>query len=540
MVRILLILVLSLTTAVSATQTKIVYEGRPPSTKINSSQLPADISKTEDSIEVMLGACGYLNAKVTLQDQQIVINAGPQFTLDTLVISGDTTYRTTPAIPFVAEQVNAYLENILDLERNKGYLYASLTVDSISKHAAGVNVIASLIRGPLMRLAGLEFSGLKRTDPTLLRKYLPVDSGAPLTQDRLDNLESEASAVPFVTFQPPARIEPLPGYTGASVKLDFVEPRQVNIEGGGGYLPGNKSVVVWNLKLDFKNPFGGGRNFNVLSEKRETRRQLLDVGYDQPIFLLGRGTLGGSVSTRDYRDQFYEFAASAGYETALSPDFTAGLKLSGRSVEPATNEPSYSSYTAAFSIARTTLRRNLNPRSGFSGRWNIGFDFRSYSTDSLGQQQTQSSFNEVRNEINADYYRPLAQSFLIHFGLGYRGLETAQQLPPLSELYFVGGPGTVRGFRNEQYTAVRTGFGSVEPRYRFETGYLFLFYDGAYISNRIADSAGSVNTHVDYINGYGFGVAVVNSLRSIKLSLGWNPDIPFDQPQFSIEISSSI
>jgi outer membrane protein assembly factor BamA len=532
--------VLTLATAVSATQTKIVYEGRPPSTKISSSQIPADMSEVENSVTAILANAGYLNAKVARRDDRIIINAGPQFTLDTLVISGDSTYRTAPAIPFVAEQANAYLENILDLERNKGFLYASLTVDSISKHAAGVNVIASLIRGPLMRLAGLEFGGLKRTDPALLRRYLPIDSGAPLTQDRLDNLESEASAIPFVAFQPPARIEPLPGYTGATVKLDFVEPRQVNIEGGGGYLPGSNSVVVWNLKLDFKNPFGGGRNFNVLSEKRETRRQLLDVGYNQPMFLLGRGTLGGSVSTRDYRDQFYEFAASAGYETALSPEFTAGLTLSGRSVEPATNDPSYSSCAAAFAIARTTIRRNLNPRSGFSGRWNIGFDFRSYSSDSLGQQRSQSSFNEVRNEINADYYRPLAQSFLIHFGLGYRGLETAQQLPPLSELYFVGGPGTVRGFRNEQYTAVRTGFGSVEPRYRFETGYLFLFYDGAYINNRIADSSASVNTHIDYINGYGFGLAVVNNLRSIKLSLGWNPGIPFDQPQFSIELSSSI
>ncbi len=401
-------------------------------------------------------------------------------------------------------------------------------------------MLLRLNRGPSMRLVHLKFSGLKRTDPSLVSKYLPFDSGAVINQESVADIERAASSIPFAAFQPPARIEPLPGYTGADLGLDFVEPRQVNIEGGGGYLPGTQSVLVWNLKLDFRNPFGGGRNFSVLSEKRETRRQLLDISYSQPVFLIGNGTLGARVATRDYRDQFYEFAASASYHTSLSPDFVVGLQLEGRSVEPATNDASYSTYSAGFSITRSTLRNKLNPHSGFAGRWNIGFDFRSYASDSAAQTQGQTSFNEVRNDIGADYYRPVSRGLILHLGLGYRGLETAEKLPPVSELYFIGGPGSIRGFRNEQYTAVHAGLGTLEPRYRFETGYLFIFYDGAYLDNRIADDNGVVKTDSRYVNGYGFGFGVVNSLRSIRLSLGWNPDIPFDQPQFSVEFSSSI
>ena len=531
-------LLLTFTSAVAGAE--VVYEGKSPSTKINLNSVMTGTSSLSDSILTLLQNEGYLDATVRSRNDSLIIRAGNQYSFDTLCIMGDTAMTLLPGVPFRAKQASEYFANALSIFRESGYLYPELTVQSVRKHEHGVAVEARANLGPLMRFQGLKLAGLKRTDPSLIRRYLTVDTLSPLTARKIDDLDRQARAIPFVTFLPPVKILPLPGFTGASAELDFIEPPQVSIEGGGGYLPGTASAVVWNLNLSFRNLFGSGRSISILSEKRDTRRQLLDISYSQPMFVIGKGLVSGRAATRDYRDEFYEFAVGAGYETSISSEFTAGLHLGGRTVEPSNDYRSYSSYSASFSIARSGVNDKLNPSSGLSGRWDIGFDFRSYSVDTSVSSAGQSSFNEVRNSISSDYYHPLAGGIVIRLGLGYRGLETAEEFPPLSELYFVGGPGTVRGYRNEQYSAVRTGFGTFEPRWRFGSGFLLLFYDGAYVNNRIKNADGSVGSQERYINGYGFGLAVVNTLRSINLSLGWNPDIPFDQPRLSIEISSSI
>ena len=125
------------------------------------------------------------------------------------------------------------------------------------------------------------------------------------------------------------------------------------------------------------------------------------------------------------------------------------------------------------------------------------------------------------------------------FGFNYRGLETGETEPPLSELYLIGGPGTLRGFRNDRFVAQRTAFASVEPRLRFRTAYLFLFYDGAYLNRRTVADSGTV-TNEDYRYGYGLGLAVADANRSVKLSLGWNEETGFDQPRLSIELQSDL
>ena len=361
-----------------------------------------------------------------------------------------------------------------------------------------------------------------------------------LTDDFLRTIEASAAAVPFVTFDRPVVIRPRPGYTTADLELDFKEKPQALFEGGAGYSAGNNSSLFWHLNLRFQNLFGHGRQISLFSEHREENRQVLDLSYVQPFFLAGLGSLGGRVATRDYRDEFYEFGVEGWYQTKITEGLDARLTIGWRSVEPTDALPSFKAFTAGFGVIRDGRDSGFNPTRGLSFTWAIDFSHRRYANDTLLTAAANSSFNETRNRLTVSWYQSVSGFLVNYIRLGYCGLETAEPLPPLSELFFIGGPQTVRGFRNEQFAALRAAYGTIEPHFHFNGGYGFVFYDAAYINNRVLNQTGSTITEELFRNGYGVGLTIIDNRRIVKLSLGWNPEITFDQPRLSVELSTGI
>ncbi|UCD63683.1 MAG: BamA/TamA family outer membrane protein [Candidatus Zixiibacteriota bacterium] len=536
---VLLAVITVILVTITASGANIVFEGTPP----DNPKTVAGYARrypNPDSLAAFLVREGYLDAAVRRDSTRLVVDAGQRCRIGQIKWLGDTGSTRLAAIPFTQRNLEQSIEDRLAPLRDSGYYYCTAAVISISRRGSEIFPVVRLTPGPRLILKSSLFSGLTRTSPQLVARYIPIESGDTLTERKLEAAEKAAAAVPFVNFTPPLMLKPRAGYTDTDLEFVFVEKKQAVIAGGGGYVPEAPSSFVWHLDLAFQNLFGRGRQIRIKSEKREADRQVLDIGYTQPVFLIGTGSAGGRVATRDYRGRFYEFALSAHYRARFSPGFSASLGLSWRRVEPEGNFPSFSSFASAVTVARDNLDDSLNPSGGLSIDWTIEFSYRRYLSDSLSAQSAKSSFNETRNRLAASWFRPLVSNLIAHVGVGYVGFETSEPLPPVSELYYIGGPGTIRGYRNEQFTALRSAYGTVEPRLRFTSGYLFAFYDAAYINNRIIGAGGGVETDEFYRCGYGLGGAVIDRARSVRLSLAWNPDSPFDQPRLSIEFSSEI
>lgn len=500
----------------------------------------AEKDTNPDTLRALLVGEGYLDAVVAVDSDLVRINAGPLYRLAQIFWAGDSTVTTTARPAFSRGNLEEVLAGRLRSYQERGYLYASAAVLGVHRLGTDVTVRVRLSPGPFLILERSILTGLTRTRGELIERYLPLESGDTLTDLALRRTERAAASIPFVLYRPPAVIQPRPGYTAADVELTFEEKKQVLVSGGGGYTPTGSSRVVWNLNLAFQNLFGQGKQIRLHSERRETDRQVLDINYSQPVFLIGVGSLSGRVATRDYRDRFYEFALGSRYEFLVTRDFKASLGLGWRSVEPSGNAPSYSSFAAEVSVARNNLDNQLNPSSGLLLRWAIEFSYRRYTADSLASPPERGSFNETRNNVDVRWYQTLVRGLVGHVAVSYAGLETGESLPPLSELYYIGGPGTIRGYRNEQFAAVRSAYGTLEPRWRMAGGYIFAFYDGAYINNRVSGIDGGVVTDEFYRSGYGFGAAIIERSRSVTISMGWNPETSFDQPRLSLKFSSEI
>jgi len=541
--QIALVLLLMMT----ATPQEINYDGPPPHNRQQFERFVKNVIRQHvndqslaDSASTWLRDAGYLDSRVNLDDDNILITAGEQYRLDLLQVTADSSYDVEVMAPFTRETLDKAVERLLTRLHNQGHYFARATIGKIEEADRQVTIELTLHPGPLTTVAGKTYLGLDRTRPDVIDMYLPVSPGDTLTDALIERTEQAALEIEFADFVPPLMIRPRAGFTETDLEFRFRERKQIRFLGGGGYIPDDATGLVWNLDLTLTNIFGDGRQVGLRSERREKGRTVLDVRYQQPLFIMGVGQLGLKIATRDYRDRFYEFSLGSEYNTRLGQSFVTGLELGWKRVEPAVDLAGYSRFAAAYSIGLSKLDNRQNPSRGSDLAWMITFAHRRYSSDSVIVKPERIVFNETRTNVSLRFYYPLLNSLIGHLGLGYSGMETSETFPPESELTFIGGPGTLRGYRNEQFLAQRTATGTVEPRLRFDQGYLFVFYDAAYINRPIPDIDGNARTDELYRYGYGFGVELLNSEKSLKLSLGWNRDLAFDQPRISIQFAADI
>ena len=528
-----------------------MFEGGQPA-GLNS--LPAYVAALEqsrvkdadivDSLELRLQREGYLDARVAITDSTLAVEAGPRAHLAEITIAETDRVFDFDGVPFTSARLETAINQVLSDSYEAGYYYARAQISEIHRSSNLIYVSLTTLPGPVVEVAQTNLLGLKRTNRDAIMRYLPLIAGDTLTEKKVVQTEAEASRIPFVQFLPPAELKPRPGYTETDIDLHFREYPAVTILGGAGYVPTDGGRLVWSLDLNLRNLFGSGREIGILTDRRESNRTTLQLNYRQPLFVGGRGQLSVGVATRDYRDDFYEFALNSGYQVSLSQSFSSSIDLSWRRVDPTEIgplNPSFSVYQVGFGVSRANLDDEVNPSRGARLEANISYVYRRFT----GRAQTDSAatsrdaLNETRSRIRAEWFLPVTGSVVLRLTAAYSGLESSDGNLPLSELQLLGGPPTLRGYRNEQFAGKRAAWSSVEPRVRYSSGYLFLFYDAAYI-NRQSTTVGDGLRAELFRDSFGLGLLIVDENRSARLSIGWNGRDKENQPRLSIELSAGL
>ncbi len=492
-------------------------------------------SEAADSIKVWLGREGYLDADASVRSDTIDIASGARYRFNRLVLIPDSAGSRTYTGFFTKATLDRAVSDVIDEYVARGYYYARATVGELERIGDAVNVTLQVNPGPLVTVVDLKFEGLTRTKPEILRNRLPIRSGDTLNDRLVADVERSADAIRFADFTPPLVVHPRVGYTQADLTLRMREKQQFNFSGGAGYINEGNNRIVWDIAFEIPNLFGEGKRVAAQSSRRETGRNLLRIEYQQPSTWLGRGEFDASLTTRDYRDNFYEFSLAAGYAVEIARGTRVGTSLGWKRVEP-TDSVGYSRYAVEVKIDRSQIDDGMNPSSGYRLLTAVTYGYRKYSRDSLAASR---SFNDTRATLNFTRYLPLIRGVVAVASIGYRGVESSGESLPLSELHFIGGAGTLRGFRNEQFAAQRAALGSIEPRIRFAAGYLFGFFDVAFMQLPVFND-NHFSLDEDYESGFGGGLALVTSDRSVKLSLGWNKELQVDEPYLSVEFLSGL
>jgi outer membrane protein assembly factor BamA len=476
-----------------------------------------------------------------IKERQLLVSSGRRYVLSNLILHDDSSsIKVTENRPFDSANTALAVESQLQEFRDKGYLYVAGQTDKVTTEDTSVELSLLINKGPQVKSAEPLIAGLTRTDRKIVKRYLPDNRDGVLTSNYLEELNTAAAQIPFVRFQPPLTLQPRPGYSVSDILLNFFEKTPVRFEGAAGITGGESSQPVWSFNLSFNNLLGQGKRVEIKSERPDPRRSLLNVAYSQPLWLSGLGEITLAVQTRDYRDEFYDFVVTAGYQTRINRRFVAGLDLEWKSSKPETGSAGYNRYSGQFSISRRTFSENFNPKSGLSLKWGIGFSHRKYRSETLTDSLDSRTFNESRNSLSAQLYQPIAGPIQIQSSVKYMGMESGEELPPLSELMQIGGPGTIRGYRTEQFMVVRAALATIEPRVRFRQGFVFAFYDAAYLNNRQLNANDDIITNEQFKWSYGVGFGLGSDERSVLMSLAANYELGLGEPRLSIELSSDI
>jgi hypothetical protein len=131
------------------------------------------------------------------------------------------------------------------------------------------------------------------------------------------------------------------------------------------------------------------------------------------------------------------------------------------------------------------------------------------------------SVSQFISEIRAAGTAGVMRHLQGYIELNYKGLESPEEFVPLSEQFYVGGAGSIRGYREDQFHGRRTAYARSELRVgksARENGYVFL--DGGYVLQEFRTSDGQVSNPEVFPVGYGFGLRTQSRIGNIDLSFG--------------------
>lgn len=493
----------------------------------------------EDSVAQFLSYRGYLDRRIGFENDRLMIEPGVQTRLIYLIIS--STQIDSLRIGQALTRNRIALEAALVIEKiaREGNYYARLNLDSIVRTGYEAALYMTLVPGPVVKIARVQVDGLIHSDQKLVQTLLSRSVDRLLTDQALRQAERGASRISWLNFKPPVEVSPSPGYQSADLKFNFSEKKRFTFFGGFGYQSKDDFGLVWQLAAKLQSLFGRGRTFRIESERRELGHQTLSLRYRQPTFWPMMGAFGFELSTRDYQAQFSEFELQTFFDFRINYETIWGTSLGFKRVEPAGLLTGHSRYSVGLKLARSTINEAFSPSAGYRLSTELGYSHRRYSDDSLAVVPAQQVYNETRVAVTVEQFISLGRKLVVKTSFGYRGLETTEALVPLSEAILIGGPGSLRGYQNDRFAARRAGLITLEPRVRFGRGYLFVFYDGAWLGlDRLNNDSYLVVG--EYRHGFGLGLALRGSSNRAALSFGWQPELAVDQPRLNIELSADL
>jgi len=350
-----------------------------------------------------------------------------------------------------AEDIVAAEQQLLSLLGDKGYPFAladerQVIVDHKSR---GVKVHYQVDTGPRVKFGGVRYEGLDRTEASYLDRMIPWAADEYVEQSEVNEFRKRLMGSGLFRSTSVAVAEPSgaddDGVKRAPVAVTLSEAPPRRIELGAGYSTGEgfETEASWTNR----NAWGRGENLKfsaLLGESEQTisgdLRKPHFKRYGQTLILNSRL---GRESTPAYKELLAE--AFAGIERKLSEAFVGslGVTLKANQVRENGARDEYILFGVPLGVGFDTTHSLLDPKNGVRAHVRI--------------QPNVSIINDnfffVQNELRASgYYTPGAMSRITlaarvragtTFGVGENTL-------PLSERFFAGGGGSVRGFSYQE------------------------------------------------------------------------------------------
>ncbi len=489
-----------------------------------------------DSISVFYKRNGYPIADVkvgidSLSESDITakirVNSGPISSVEEYHIMGFPLDlpRLEIAVdkPFTEWKLARDMEKLVQKLEDGGFPFASVNIESLAigpvqTDEVPVRVELKVDAGESVQINQVVIPEKSKTKPYVVERLMLLDLPEEYSQTRINKGVDRIEDTGWLSTSGEPRL--LLDETGFwLLKVPVVEGRSVTMNGVLGYTPsGDGKGVTGHFDAEFNNIRGTARSLSFAWDQVASEKMEIEASYTEPWLLNGPGDV--ILSGRYYAVDSTYTERESGLDYSLPISFKLSITngISIRAVDPDSigqnvlNIPTSREYSLKTAAKWKGLRPRLNPREGYHAKLELKGSYieRSGPADLF---ETLDQYEPIfRTEIDFETAREILKRQVIDVSVSGRSALSNGPLP-LSDRYYLGGLGSLRGYREEQFSAEHIGWANVEWRALLSSeAHAYLFFDTGLIR------PSGENEEIKF--GYGIGLRLNTAIGMWDVSYG--------------------
>lgn len=446
--------------------------------------------------------------------------------------------------PFKYVQLERLLKQVLSTYENNGYPFAQIRLDSLEINGSQVEAALHLNKLELINFDTITIKGEGvKIEKGYLYNYLGIKPGKPYDESAVRKMSKRIRELPFLEeTQTP---EVIFINDKARIVLHLRNRKASQFDFLIGFLPNNevtgRLLITGEANVYLENPFGTGKVIKLNWQKLQDATQNLEVGFEYP-YVLGL-PLGANLEMELYKrdTQYLDIQYTIGvryllegknyFEGFYNGQATNLIKVDTNLVKsnralPPNVDVRNSFYGAKYHFENLNYRINpvngwLFEISGAAGTKKVKKNISiTQLTDPENPGETleslYDSLSKNRLQLKASYilekYWPIGTRSTIKTAT--RGAAIYGENLFISELFRIGGTKILRGFDEEDIFTSLYNVLTLEYRFLLSVNsYFSLFFDGAYVEQRLKDSFRS-----DFPFGFGAGLSFETGIGLFNVS----------------------
>jgi len=433
---------------------------------------------------------------------------------------------------FVKSNIESVFSEIIDHYENIGFPFAVIKIESVefitdsTSENHFVNLYVSVDAGTKSNIDRIEIAGNTKTKDCVIIRALQISLGENYSQNIVDVIPEKLNRLRF--FEPVEQPEFFFDSKNKGVLKITVKEKETNFfDGIAGYVPAandkEKGYLTGFINVNMRNLFGTGRTAYFRWQQENRFSQELELRYLEPWLFGFPFNLEGRLFQRKQDSTYVQRNFEGRLEFLATSEISASVLISTQSTIPSEqNENIFTVYNSSAFTSGVNLR--IDSRDDYySPTEGIFFNNTySYSSKKINgpanfiASGTNTNITLQRLEFDFQFFNQFFNRQVAM--LGIHGRELRGDDVEVSDLYFLGGTNSLRGYREKQFQGNRVLWSNLEYRLLLtRRSFAFLFFDTGYFL-RNEDKLRNIPGSSSFKVGYGFGLNIETGLGVLSVS----------------------
>jgi outer membrane protein insertion porin family len=433
---------------------------------------------------------------------------------------------------FIQSDIERTINEALIVFEENGFPFTIIEISSINFFIDTISLI-NLVdifldyrKGNYSRIDTIEITGNSETAEYVILREIGLKQSDSYNQKLIDDIPTRLNRLRF--FQPIQDPTYIYNSKGKGILQIQVEERQTNnFDGIVGYVPSqNKDesgYVTGLVNISMRNLFGTGRAAAFRWQKINRLSQELEIKYMEPWILGFPFNISASVNQKIQDSSYVQRKIEGTIEYLADEDITLGFGINSESIIPSVNDNSIftvynsSNISTGVSLKIDTRDDPYAPTRGIY-IYNSYWISKKKINGPVQYINSETKLNLSLQKIFFDFSIFIEPFRRQVFSFGIHAKELQASLYEPSDLYFLGGTNTLRGYRENQFQGSRIAWSNTEYRYLLSRRtFAFLFFDSGYYLRK-KDEQRQIPENSGFKIGYGVGLNLETGLGVIVVS----------------------